>query len=453
MRVSVETDVLGGFLVRVGQSPGFVLASVPGVPIEVAFSIAILSLDQLIEQELVDFDVTVIHHQVLGEEVLQGVSIDYLELTVFLESVNHLVHPCFKLAPVLLESLDFGLSHAQVLIEFLEVIVHVDLLIVLVGCDLLQLFGDLFGELTGLLRETFLHFEEIPIGSDTFQHLVEELVKVLPQGVSDLDDMFPEGYLMLLKILAYLPLHKALRFSHLLKGLLYLLLQRRLEVELVDTVQRDDWMQQVVSVETPGADLLLALEAEQDVVLLVQQALLLVERLLRDLLDYLRLLHLLLFTTRLRAAHTLGSHMLQLHTDFGQVQLVLFGSILNCLWLFLRNIWLSNRQSRSLEGRNVGSGLRQEQRAVVDCGAVLLSTLRITRLSLREASIGIQTLPIWCDGLPRHNILSVLILNHHLLLHERGNPVSIVVEVPVEEVLVLEVDPNRRILARHVRPI
>lgn len=114
-----------------------------------------------------------------------------------------------------------------------------------------------------------MHFEQVPVGADAAEHLIEEVVKVLPQRVPYLNDMVAQGYLMFLKITAYLALHETLADAYLFQALLNLLLQRCLEVQLVDAIQRHDWMQQVVRVETFSANLLLTLEAEQYVLLLV----------------------------------------------------------------------------------------------------------------------------------------------------------------------------------------
>ena len=88
--------------------------------------------------------------------------------------------------------------------------------------------------------------------------------------------MVPQRYLVLLEIVAYLALHKGLRRSHFLQALLDLLLQRRLKVKLVNTVQGNHRVEQVVRVEALGADLLLALQTEQNVVLGVLGTLLVV---------------------------------------------------------------------------------------------------------------------------------------------------------------------------------
>ena len=56
-----------------------------------------------------NFNIAVVHHEVLCQEVLEGVSIDYVELGVAFESINHGVDSFLEFAPVLFESLYFGL--------------------------------------------------------------------------------------------------------------------------------------------------------------------------------------------------------------------------------------------------------------------------------------------------------------------------------------------------------
>lgn len=49
-----------------------------------------------------DFDVTVVHDEVLSQEVFERGSIDDVELAVAFESVNHAVDSLLELAPLLL---------------------------------------------------------------------------------------------------------------------------------------------------------------------------------------------------------------------------------------------------------------------------------------------------------------------------------------------------------------
>ena len=87
--------------------------------------------------------------------------------------------------------------------------------------------------------------------------------------------MIPERNLMLRQIAANFILYDALPQLDVLQTLFDLFLERRLEVQLIHRVQRHDRMQQVVRIQALGANLLLALEAEQNVILAVLGALVL----------------------------------------------------------------------------------------------------------------------------------------------------------------------------------
>ena len=150
LRVPVETNVLCGLFVQVGQPPRLTFRPISTI---VRGSVAVLPLNELIEKQLVDFDVAVVHNQILSEEVFQIVAIDDLKFTVLLEPVHHLINSSFELAPILLEGLNFGLCDTEVLVELLEVVVDIDLLVVLISGDLLKLTCDFFGELGSFLRK------------------------------------------------------------------------------------------------------------------------------------------------------------------------------------------------------------------------------------------------------------------------------------------------------------
>lgn len=48
-----------------------------------------------------DFDIAVVHHEILGQEVFERGSIDDVEFAVALESVNHAVDSFLELVPIL----------------------------------------------------------------------------------------------------------------------------------------------------------------------------------------------------------------------------------------------------------------------------------------------------------------------------------------------------------------
>ena len=181
-----------------------------------------------------DFDVAVVHHQVLGQVVLERVAIDDIELAVALKAVDQPIHPVLELDPVLLVVLHFALGLGQVLVELLQVVVVVDLLeLVLLG-DLGQVVKDFSAELAALFAELLLHFKQVPVGSDAVQHVVEEVVKVVAHGVSDANDVVSQSDLVLGQVSANFPLDYALLVPDVLEALFNLLLQRCLEIEFVD---------------------------------------------------------------------------------------------------------------------------------------------------------------------------------------------------------------------------
>ena len=102
--------------------------------------------------------------------------------------------------------------------------------------------------------------------------MVEEVVEVLAQRVPDEDDVIPERNLVLSQIFPDLVLHHALPMLDVLQTLLDLLLQRRLEVQFIDRVQGHYRVQQMVRVQALCADLLLTLEAEENEVLVMERA-------------------------------------------------------------------------------------------------------------------------------------------------------------------------------------
>jgi len=134
-----------------------------------------------------------------------------------------------------------------------------------------------------LIDEKLLYAEQVPVLADRLQQVVEELVEFLSQVVPDEDDVVPEGDFVLAETGADLLVKDRHPLRHIRQGSLDLLLERDVEVKLVQRVQRDHGMQQVCRAEASGADLLLILETEKDDVLAVDFALL-------------RLHHRLLFT-------------------------------------------------------------------------------------------------------------------------------------------------------------
>lgn len=65
----------------------------------------------------------------------------------------------------------------------------IDLLEFVLSRDLLELSGNLLRELRRLFRQLLLHLEQVPVGSHAAEHLVEEVVEVLAQILSNRDDL------------------------------------------------------------------------------------------------------------------------------------------------------------------------------------------------------------------------------------------------------------------------
>ena len=216
------------------------------------------------------FDVAVVHDEILSQKVLERGSIDDVELAVPFESVNHAVDALLELAPILLVFLHFGLCAREILVELLQVVVVVNLFeLVLLG-DLAEVLQNLLAELTRLFRQLLLHLEQVPVASDATQHVVEESVEFVAQSVSYEDHVIPERDLVFGEVAADLVLNHALSVLDVLQTFFDLFLERRLEVELVHRVERHHWVEEMVSVEAFGADLLLAFETKQNVVLVMQ---------------------------------------------------------------------------------------------------------------------------------------------------------------------------------------
>ena len=72
-----------------------------------------------------NFNIAIIHDQVLCQEVLQGPSVNNVELRVTFETVNKTIDSFFIFIPVLLVLLDFLLSPAQVLVELFQIVMVV----------------------------------------------------------------------------------------------------------------------------------------------------------------------------------------------------------------------------------------------------------------------------------------------------------------------------------------
>lgn len=164
----------------------------------------------LLEQYLVRLDVTVVHDQVLGEEVLERDAIDDIELTIPFEPIHHVVNTLLKLIPILLVNLHLRLSYAQIFVEFLQIIMVVNLIELVLLSDFREQTDSLHAKLTRFFRELLLQLKQVPVLSHTTEHMVEEVIKVLAEGIPNKNNMISESDLMLRQVACYLVLHYAL---------------------------------------------------------------------------------------------------------------------------------------------------------------------------------------------------------------------------------------------------
>ena len=108
--------------------------------------VLLLTIDHLLKEQFVNFNIAVVHHQILSHEILESSSINNFKLTVPFEPIYHRIYPLFKLIPVLLVSLYLSLRSGKILIELLEVIVVINLFKLILLGDLPQLCCDFFAE-------------------------------------------------------------------------------------------------------------------------------------------------------------------------------------------------------------------------------------------------------------------------------------------------------------------
>mmetsp|Transcript_26368 Transcript_26368/g.40238 ORF Transcript_26368/g.40238 Transcript_26368/m.40238 type:complete len:342 (-) Transcript_26368:705-1730(-) len=248
-----STFLLGGGVVRAWQT--------------------LLAVAHLLVEQLVDFDVAVVHHDTLGQIVLELVAFDDVELTVTLEPFDHLVHALLELIPVLLIDLHLGLGSRQVLVELLQVVMVVSLIELVLLRDLPQLLQDLLTKLGGLTGELLVHLEQVPVGAHATEQVVEEVVELIPEVVPDMDDIVTEGNFMLSEILPNFLVDDALSELDVFQAFLDFLLERSFEVELVHRVEGHHWMKKMVRVKALSANLFLALQAVEDIILNMASAL------------------------------------------------------------------------------------------------------------------------------------------------------------------------------------
>lgn len=180
-----------------------------------------------------NFDIAIVHHQIFSHEILQSLAINNIKLRIPLESVDHLINSLLKLIPVLLILLNFALGPRQIFIKFLEVIVIVYFFkFVLLGY-LAELRQNFFAKLASFLGELLLHIKEVPIRPHARKHVIEKVIKLFSQGISDLDNLIPERNFMLGQILFYLVLYYLFSHFDILQRFLNFFFQGSFEVKLV----------------------------------------------------------------------------------------------------------------------------------------------------------------------------------------------------------------------------
>lgn len=99
--------------------------------------------------------------------------------------------------------------------------------------DLRELFESVGAELGGLSGNNFLHVKEIPVGPDAAEHVIEEVVEVLPQTVPHVDYIVSQRNLVLLQISSQLSVNPRFPCLDVLQALLNFFLQRLFEVQFV----------------------------------------------------------------------------------------------------------------------------------------------------------------------------------------------------------------------------
>lgn len=79
-----------------------------------------------------------------------------------------------------------------------------------------------------------LKLKQVPVLAHAAQHVIEEVVEVLPKGIPDKYNVISQGNFVLCEVFADLILHNTLSQLNVLQALLNLLLKRCLEVELIN---------------------------------------------------------------------------------------------------------------------------------------------------------------------------------------------------------------------------
>ena len=209
-----------------------------------------------------NFNVAVVHDQILCHEIFKSSSINYFKFTVPFESIYHRVNSFLKLIPVLLVCLDFCLRAREILIELFEVIVVVYLLKLILLRDLAQLSSNFFAKFAGLFWKLLLHLKEIPIRSDTREHIIEKGIELVSEAIPYTKNVISQSYLVFRQILPDFALNDRLTIFDILERFFNLFLERSFEIQFVHGIEGHHRMKQVVGVKALCANFLLAFKAE-----------------------------------------------------------------------------------------------------------------------------------------------------------------------------------------------
>ena len=220
-------------------------------------------------------NIAIIHDQIFRHEILQCLSINNIKLRIALEAIDHRINALLKLIPVLFVFLDFALSTREVFVEFLQVVMVIDFFELVLLSYFAKLGENFFAKLACFFRKKLLHIEEVPIRAYAREHIIKEVIKLRPESISNPYDLVTKCYLVLGQILFNFILDHTFSILDVFQRFLNFFFQGCFEVKLVHRIERDNWVEKMVGVQALCADLLLAFQAEEDVVGGVERALIL----------------------------------------------------------------------------------------------------------------------------------------------------------------------------------
>ena len=200
---------------------------------------------------LIQVNIRKVHHKVLRHKPFELLGLNHIEFWVIFEAAHELMYSGFVIIPVLFEALDLDLRLGQLLVEFAELFLLLSFFLVhrfledFVLCDLAELLHHERVEIVGLFNQDFLYIEEIPIFPNRRQQIIEEIIERILQLFSDFDDVWSQKDFVLLNALTDETAHWLLPTMDLSHWTFHLLLDRLVEIKLVESVQWDHWVQQM----------------------------------------------------------------------------------------------------------------------------------------------------------------------------------------------------------------